>query len=66
MLPLIFAAYDRLSRRLRLWLRHEQTKARLTELDERMLKDVGLTPLDALIEAARRFRDTKPGRGPKG
>lgn len=66
MLPLIISAVERLTRRLRLWLRHEQTKARLTELDERMLKDVGLTSLDALIEANRKFRDTVRGRGPNG
>jgi len=66
MRPLILSVFERLRRRLRLWLRHEQTKARLAELDERMLKDIGLTPLDALIEANRRFRQAKPERGPIG
>jgi len=66
MLPLIMSAFERLTRHLRLWLRHEQTKRRLAELDQRMLKDVGLTSHDALIETNRRFRDTVRGRGPNG
>ncbi len=34
-------------------LRRVRTRARLEELDERMLRDVGLTPLDAAREAAK-------------
>ena len=34
-------------------LRRIRTRARLEELDERMLRDVGLTPMDAAREAAK-------------
>jgi len=55
MTSMILAALGRLATLVRLWLRHEQTKHRLAQLDERMLKDVGISTLDALIEADRPF-----------
>lgn len=40
---------------LRLWLRRARTRRHLAELDERLLRDVGLDPLTAREEAGRPF-----------
>lgn len=45
-------------RRLSLMLRAAMTRPSLTEMDERMLRDIGINRADALREAARAPWDT--------
>ncbi|MBC9179019.1 DUF1127 domain-containing protein [Pseudoroseomonas ludipueritiae] len=42
-----------------------ETRVQLQELDERMLRDIGLTRRDALTEAARAPWDVDPGGQPQ-
>lgn len=37
-----------------------ETRRHLAEMDDRMLKDIGITRLDALVESARSPWDTMP------
>jgi uncharacterized protein YjiS (DUF1127 family) len=40
---------------VRQWLRRSRTRSDIAELDERMLRDIGLTRHDVLIESHKHF-----------
>lgn len=40
---------------VRRWLRRSQTRSSITELDDRLLRDIGLTRHDVLIESRKHF-----------
>lgn len=47
--------------RLTVWHRNAETRRVLREIPERELADIGLTPMDAAMEAGRPFWDDTPG-----
>ncbi|HEU5294682.1 MAG TPA: DUF1127 domain-containing protein [Burkholderiaceae bacterium] len=40
---------------LRHWLRRSHTRSSIAELDDRMLRDIGLTRYDVLVESRKHF-----------
>jgi len=40
---------------LRQWLRRATTRSTITELDDRMLRDIGLTRHDVMVESRKHF-----------
>lgn len=53
--------FRRMAAGLAVWHRNAVTRRMLRELPERELADIGLTPMDAAMEAARPFWDGTPG-----
>ncbi|PZP46311.1 MAG: hypothetical protein DI601_07050 [Azospirillum brasilense] len=54
-------AVGRMLARLAVWHRNAATRRVLRELPERELADIGLTPMDAAMEASRPFWDGSAG-----
>ena len=54
-------AMGRMLARLAVWHRNAVTRRVLRELPERELADIGLTPMDAALEASRPFWDGSAG-----
>ncbi len=55
------SAVGRALARLAVWHRNAATRRVLRELPERELADIGLTPMDAAMEASRPFWDGSAG-----
>ncbi len=49
-----------MARRLRLWRRQATSRAALGELPPDRLRDIGMTAMDAALEARRPFWDNRP------